>query len=79
MSSMRIFSLITVVLLLGPLSYAKNAGIAIPKAVCVAISASGMSAAVTLTAKNLDLEITDASGRSNPLSASLEAERDDCR
>ncbi|MGB8837663.1 MAG: hypothetical protein WCC67_13005 [Candidatus Acidiferrales bacterium] len=79
MSSMRIFSLITVVLLLGPLSYEKNAGIAIPKAVCVAISASGMSAAVTLTAKNLDLEITDASGRSNPLSASLEAERDDCR
>lgn len=78
MSRMRFSGLVVTALLISPGARGKNADTSAPKAVCAAISASGTSATVTLAARTLNLQITDASGHSNALSAPLQTERDEC-
>lgn len=78
MTTIEVFP-IAAALLLGPLVYGNAAPTTAPKAVCVAVSTPGGSAAISLTARNLSLEITDPSGHSTTLSAPLQAEGDECR
>jgi hypothetical protein len=66
------------VFLLAPPSPAKRAPVAAPRAVCAAISASGMTAVVDVMASAVALQITDPSGRSRQLTASLPRESDFC-